>query len=400
MGIAILEKNWKASSRCIWTAIWANGMRREEARRRALIELGGIEQVRQAVRDRRGFAIVGRNGKGCEVCDTSALLRTPGFSIVAVAGDGARHWGKRRVCSPSCAPCCCARCRLHTRIASLRSIAMTIARARNPSNLYRSGRFFRLAEVIARLSADGDLAVEWVQHVRQRRRASGVPQRRDLFVEFVCDTWRQSRARAIVYTRTTITAGAGLTAYSCSWSFFERRFQWRSRDSGQSDSPEQPHVYGDRSSAGLLVRVSGPEDPIVGAMAYLTSPADGVLTPLRSTFGHVVARLSADTLASAALQESAPSSISSTPVPWSGPMEQGRYCKTAARGCRGRRKMPLYVLLGGGGLPAVGLRASIFPTCWWRVRRPADGRWPSAVRWEQPLVSDPAAVDARACRFA
>jgi hypothetical protein len=32
-----------------------SGMTRGEARRRALIEVGGLEQVRQAVRDDRGF---------------------------------------------------------------------------------------------------------------------------------------------------------------------------------------------------------------------------------------------------------------------------------------------------------------------------------------------------------
>ena len=72
------------------------GMRREEARRQALIELGGIEQVRQAVRDRCGLPSLEGMVRDVKYA-IRALVRTPGFSIVAVAGDGARHWSKRRV---------------------------------------------------------------------------------------------------------------------------------------------------------------------------------------------------------------------------------------------------------------------------------------------------------------
>ena len=72
------------------------GMTQEEARRRALIEVGGVEQVRQAVRDGRAFAMARR-----------MLARDAKYAIRASAadawiqrggdrGDGDRHWGERR----------------------------------------------------------------------------------------------------------------------------------------------------------------------------------------------------------------------------------------------------------------------------------------------------------------
>jgi predicted permease len=60
-----------------------NGVTLEEAHRRALIEVGGLEQVRQAVRDDRGFPQLegwARDGKYA----MRTLLRTPGFSLVAI----------------------------------------------------------------------------------------------------------------------------------------------------------------------------------------------------------------------------------------------------------------------------------------------------------------------------
>src|SRR5580704_12528376 len=59
------------------------GRRREEARRQARIELGGIEQVRQAVRDRRGLPSLEGMVRDVKYA-VRALVRTPGFSIVAV----------------------------------------------------------------------------------------------------------------------------------------------------------------------------------------------------------------------------------------------------------------------------------------------------------------------------
>ena len=60
------------------------GMNQEESRRRALIEVGGVEQVRQAVRDGRSFPSLegwARDAKHA----MSPLLRTPAFSVVAIA---------------------------------------------------------------------------------------------------------------------------------------------------------------------------------------------------------------------------------------------------------------------------------------------------------------------------
>lgn len=60
------------------------GMTRDEARRRARIEVGGVEQVRQAVRDDRGFPRLEREAREAQHA-MRALLRTPGFSVVAIA---------------------------------------------------------------------------------------------------------------------------------------------------------------------------------------------------------------------------------------------------------------------------------------------------------------------------
>jgi len=59
------------------------GMTPEEARRQALIKLGGVEQVRQAVRDRRGLPWLEVFGRDLRYA-ARTLLRTPGFSAMAV----------------------------------------------------------------------------------------------------------------------------------------------------------------------------------------------------------------------------------------------------------------------------------------------------------------------------
>src|ERR1700760_2539902 len=59
------------------------GMNREEAPRRALIEVGGVEQVRQAARDGRGFPWIEGLARDLRYA-IRTLLRTPGFSLVAI----------------------------------------------------------------------------------------------------------------------------------------------------------------------------------------------------------------------------------------------------------------------------------------------------------------------------
>jgi predicted permease len=59
------------------------GMTPEEARRQALIRLGGVEQVRQAVRDQTGLPSLEGLGRDLKHA-ARALVRTPGFSTVAI----------------------------------------------------------------------------------------------------------------------------------------------------------------------------------------------------------------------------------------------------------------------------------------------------------------------------
>ena len=59
------------------------GMTPEQARREALIRLGGVEQVHQAVRDRRGLPWLEVFGRDLKYA-MRTLSRTPGFSVVAM----------------------------------------------------------------------------------------------------------------------------------------------------------------------------------------------------------------------------------------------------------------------------------------------------------------------------
>jgi len=59
------------------------GMSPQEARRRALIQLGGIEQTRQAVRDRSGFPSLGKLSRELRYA-LRVLWRSPGFAGIAI----------------------------------------------------------------------------------------------------------------------------------------------------------------------------------------------------------------------------------------------------------------------------------------------------------------------------
>ena len=59
------------------------GMTPEEARRRALIKLGGVDQVQQIARDRRGLPWLEVFGRDLRYA-ARTLLRTPGFAAVAM----------------------------------------------------------------------------------------------------------------------------------------------------------------------------------------------------------------------------------------------------------------------------------------------------------------------------
>jgi hypothetical protein len=116
----------------------ARGMTPEEARRRALLELGGVEQVKEECRDARGWNFLDDTWR--DVCYTARMLRnSPGFTLVAVLSGsaGTRITALRRARrprSPRCArfraapkraPCLSGRSR--RRRASLRSSPRSLA---------------------------------------------------------------------------------------------------------------------------------------------------------------------------------------------------------------------------------------------------------------------------------
>ncbi len=61
----------------------ARGMTREEARRRAILKLGGVEQAKELYRDRRGIPALDSFAQGLRF-GLRALRSSPGFAAVAI----------------------------------------------------------------------------------------------------------------------------------------------------------------------------------------------------------------------------------------------------------------------------------------------------------------------------
>ncbi len=76
------------------------GMSCEEARRDALIKLGGLEQVKQAYRERETLPVAGKPASGYCVC-AEELRKSPGFNAYrgAHAGAGQRSRSARSATS-------------------------------------------------------------------------------------------------------------------------------------------------------------------------------------------------------------------------------------------------------------------------------------------------------------
>ena len=170
------------------------GMTPEEARRQALITLGGVEQVRQIVRDRRGLPWLEVLGRDLRYA-ARTLLRTPGFTVVAMLvmaiGIGA---------SVS----------LFTVIHSVllrplpfphpdRLVAIYSQDAVWSHNTVAPGDFYDWQNASHGYEQMAIWRWTGFNMSRQRRTTSRVPQRGHLFVEFVLHSWNQSSAGTFLH---------------------------------------------------------------------------------------------------------------------------------------------------------------------------------------------------------
>jgi predicted permease len=315
------------------------GMTREEARRRALIEVGGVEQVRQAVRDGRGFPWLEGWARDANYAMRS-LRRTPGFSVVAIAvmaiGIGA-------------------------------SVALfTVVR----SVLLRPLPFPRPDRLVALYSQDdlskpdlennvasGDF-YDWqkASHGYEQMaiwrwtgyNMSGNGEELPEFLNVGSCSWNLFRTLGVdpilgrAFGPQDDNPGAAWTAV-LSWSFFERRFN------------------GDPAILGKTIRLNGRTYTVIGVLpAWFQYPdpkiqlwvpwqievSPDAISSHYFHIGHVVARLRASAPGSAALQEiSAIEYELYTRLRGTGPMEQGVIAKPLLEDIVGDVKTPLYVLL-------------------------------------------------------
>ena len=131
------------------------GMTAAEARRDALVKLGGVEPVKERYREQRGVPVV-EPGEG------SALRRARAAESSHLHGDGRRHsrpWVSARTppSTPSSIACCCGRCPTPIRTGSRRPRATSSQKPRRerfvlaqwPDLVRRCGRMPRLIDVAA-----------------------------------------------------------------------------------------------------------------------------------------------------------------------------------------------------------------------------------------------------------
>ena len=315
------------------------GIRREEACRLALIELGGVEQVRQAVRDRRGwpsFEALARDAKYA----LRALVRTPGFSAMAVLvmalGIGASV-------------------ALFTVVRSVVLRPLPFAHPDRLVALYSHDD--RSQPNAGNLTAPGDF-YDWQKssHGYQQMaiwrwtgyNMSGSGGELPEFLNAGTCSWNLFATLGVTpalgrsFTPDDDQAGAGSTVM-LSWSFFERRFN------------------GDAGILGKAIRLNSRVYTVVGVLPdsfqypdpkiqlwvpwRIDVPADQALTHYNHIF-HVVARLKAGASASASFQEvSAVERQLYFRYRGTGPMEQDAIGRPLLEDVVGDVKTPLYVLL-------------------------------------------------------
>jgi predicted permease len=316
-----------------------SGMTREEARRRALIEVGGVEQVRQATRDGRSFPWLEGVARDANYA-MRALRRTPGFSVVAILvmaiGIGASVALFTVVRSVLLRPLPFPQ--------SDRLVALYSQDDRSKPDLENnvaSGDFYDWQKA----SHGYEQMAIW-RWTGYNMSASGgeLPE----FLNAGTCSWNLfatlgvSPAVGRSFTRDDDHLGAASTVI-LSWNFFERRFN------------------GDPGILGKTIRLNGRIYTIIGVLpAWFQHPdpkiqlwvpwqigesPDAILSHYIH-IGHVVARLSASSSGAAALQEiSAVEYGLYTRLRGSGPMEQGVIAKPLLEDIVGDVKSPLCVLL-------------------------------------------------------
>ena len=320
-----------------------SGMTRDEARRRALIEVGGLEQVRQAVRDDRGFPQLEEWARDAKYA-MRTLFRTPGFSLVAIAvmaiGIGASVALFTVVRSVLLRPLPFPH--------SDRLVALYSQDDRSKPDLENnvaSGDFYDWQK--ASHGYEQMAIWRWTGY-----NMSGGGGELPEFLNAGTCSWNlfatlgASPALGRLFTQDDDHTGAGFTVI-LSWSFFERRFN------------------GDPGILGKTIRLNSRNLTVIGVLPawfQFPDPKIQLWVPWQVGesqeeifshyihFAHVVARLRANTSAIAALQEiSAVEYGLYTRFRGSGSMEQGVIDKPLLEDMVGDVKMPLYVLLAAVG---------------------------------------------------
>ena len=316
------------------------GMNREESRRRALLEVGGVEQVRQAVRDGRSFPWLEGWARDAKYA-IRTLLRVPGFSVVAIAvmaiGIGASV-------------------ALFTVVRSVLLRPLPFPHPDRLVALYSQGDRSK-PDSEGDYVASGDF-YDWqkASHGYEQMaiwrwsgyNMSGAGGELPEFLNAGSCSWNlfatlgASPAVGRLFTQDDDHTGAGRTAI-LSWSFFERRFS------------------GDPGILGKTLRLNSQNYTVIGVLPasfQFPDPKIQLWVPWQVAesrvaifshyihIAHVVARLRASASGTAALQEiSAVEYGLYTRFRGSGPMEQGVIAKPLLEDMVGDVKMPLYVLL-------------------------------------------------------
>ena len=314
------------------------GMTPEEARRQALIRLGGVEQVRQAVRDRTGLPSLEGFGRDLRYA-ARALLRTPGFMTVAILimgiGIGASVSLFTIIHSILLRPLPFPNSDRLVAIYSQDNLAKP-----DSENNVASGDFYDWQQSSHSFE---QMAIWRWSGYNMSANNGGLPE----FLNAGTCTWNLFSTLGVSpimgrsFTPADDNLGATRTTM-LSWSFFERRFNR------------------DTAVLGSAVRLNGQMYTVIGILpAWFQYPDPKIqlwvpwqigipsyaLWSHYDHWGHVVARLKPDVYAAAAIQE-----ISATQQQiylrfnGTGPIEQGAIVRPLLEDMVGDAKTPLYVL--------------------------------------------------------